>query len=51
MSQNYFIGVTLYMFLTVLPSIISSNTCLVAVCTVLNYWWWTERPSETCRIL
>jgi len=21
----------------------------VAVCTVLNSWWWTERPSETCR--
>ena len=21
----------------------------VAVCTVLNCWWWTERPSETCR--
>ena len=24
--------------------------CLVAVCTVLNSWWWTERPSETCRV-
>ena len=22
----------------------------VAVCTVLNCWWWTERPSETCRV-
>ena len=22
----------------------------VAVRTVLNYWWWTERPSETCRV-
>ena len=21
-----------------------------AVCTVLNSWWWTERPSETCRV-
>ena len=21
----------------------------VAVCTVSNSWWWTERPSETCR--
>ena len=21
----------------------------VAVCTVLNPWWWTERPSEACR--
>ena len=23
----------------------------VALCTVLNSWWWTERPSETCRVL
>ena len=22
----------------------------VAVCTVLNSWWRTERPSETCRV-
>jgi len=22
----------------------------VAVYTVLNSWWWTERPSETCRV-
>jgi len=22
----------------------------VAVCTVLNSWWWTERSSETCRV-
>jgi hypothetical protein len=22
-----------------------------AVCTVLDFWWWTERPSETCRVL
>jgi len=22
----------------------------VAVCTVLNSWWWTERLSETCRV-
>jgi len=21
-----------------------------AVCTVLDSWWWTERPSETCRL-
>ena len=30
--------------------------CLLAnipdsVCTVLDSWWWTERPSETCRVL
>ena len=22
-----------------------------AVCTILDSWWWTERPSETCRAL
>ena len=22
----------------------------VAVCTVLNSWWWTERQSKTCRV-
>jgi hypothetical protein len=22
----------------------------VAVCTVLNSWWWTEKLSETCRV-
>jgi len=22
----------------------------VAVCAVLSSWWWTERPSETCRL-
>jgi len=22
-----------------------------AVCTVLDSWWWSERPSETCRVL
>ena len=27
-----------------------SSICLVAVSTVLNCWWWTERPSETCRV-
>jgi len=20
-----------------------------AVCAVLSSWWWTEKPSETCR--
>jgi len=23
---------------------------IVAVCAVLSSWWWTERPSETCRV-
>ena len=22
----------------------------LAVCTVVNSWWWTERPSKTCKI-
>jgi len=21
------------------------------VCTVLDSWWWTEKLSETCRVL
>jgi len=32
----------------------STNLCDIipdAVCTVLDSWWWMERPSETCRIL
>jgi len=28
----------------------SSRHYLFAVCTVVNFWWWTERPSETCRL-
>jgi len=23
----------------------------IAVCTVLDSWWWTENLSETCRVL
>jgi len=23
----------------------------IAVCTVLDFWWWTENLSETCRVL
>ena len=40
---------------------VKQNCCLLAskqtavlfvtVCTVLNCWWWTEWPSETCRVL
>jgi hypothetical protein len=27
-------------------------TCMtyIAVCTVKNFWWWTEELSETCRV-
>jgi len=24
-------------------------TCTIVVCTVKNFWWWTEELSETCR--
>jgi len=33
---------------------LSPNICMeynVAVCTVENSWWWTEKLSETCRVL
>jgi len=23
----------------------------IAVCTVLDSWWWTEKLSKTCRVL
>jgi len=63
-SNLFYFGMTLYMFRTVFPSIISSSRLYVLqeafvkqilldssiVCTVLNCWWWTERPSETCRV-
>jgi len=26
-------------------------TYTIAVCTVLNSWWWTKELSETCRVL
>ena len=29
----------------------SRQQYLFAVCTVLNSWWWTERPSETCSAI
>ena len=31
-------------------SAVSVSQMPVAVCTVLSPWWWTERPSETCRV-
>ena len=30
------------------------QTCMtytIAVCSVKNFWWWTEELSETCRVL
>jgi len=63
-SQIYF-GRKLYMFWTVPLSIIRSFslytqrrymsyrfflTYTIAVCTVKNYWWWTEELSETRRV-
>jgi len=29
---------------------VSVSQMSVALCTVFNSWWWTERPSETCRV-
>jgi len=26
-------------------------SCTIAVCTVLDSWWWTEKLSEICRVL
>jgi len=31
--------------------LLASKRTTIAVCTVLNSWWWTERASETCRVL
>jgi hypothetical protein len=34
------------------PIVAGSSSCLtytVAVYAVLSSWWWTEKPSETCR--
>ena len=36
------------------PLASSHRTCMTytdTVCTVLDSWWWTERPSETCTML
>jgi len=29
--------------------LLASGHGMELVCTVLNSWWWMERPSETCR--
>ena len=57
--KSFYFGVTLHVSdgLSILFHLISASkqTAVsvwhmhVAVCTVLNSWWWTERPSETCR--
>jgi len=60
LSQIIYSCKTLYMFQTVFPSIIFPSTCCyssscltytTAVYAVLSSWWWTERPSETCRAI
>ena len=35
------------------PLASSHRTCIHIpdLCTVLDSWWWTEKPSETCRVL
>jgi hypothetical protein len=57
---------SLYMFRMVFPSIIRTPRLYmqhqvyvsepvwhkpVSVCTVLDSWWWIEKPSETCRVI
>ena len=46
MKFIYF-GMTLYMFQTVYTY---SNRHMADAIFSLNCWWWTERPSETCRV-
>jgi len=36
---------------TVLILLASCMTYTVPLCTVKNSWWWTEKLSETCRVL
>jgi len=59
-SQFLYFCKTLYVFQTGFPSIIRSSKLHVqrqvfvrpipdAVRAVLSSWWWTEKPSETCR--
>ena len=64
-SNLFYFVTTLYMFRMVCPSVIRSLRQVLwllavtepiwhipeAVCTVLDSWWWTERPSETSRVL
>jgi len=55
-SNLFYFGTTLYMFRTFFPSIIRSlRLCIqlqsLRLHTVLDSWWWTERTSETCRVL
>ena len=53
MSNLFYFATTLYMFRTVFPQAATEPVWHVpdAVCTVLGSWWWTKRPSETCRML
>ena len=59
-SQFLYFCKKLYMFQAVFPSIIRSSKLHIqrqvfvrpipdAVCAVLSFWWWTEKPPETCR--
>ena len=52
-SNLFYFGTTLYMFQAVSPSVTWSLRLYIQhqVCTVLDSWWWMERPSETCTLL
>ena len=51
LSQVYCVWQVVKIMTIILNNSVSVWHIPVAVCTVLNSWWWTERPSETRRVL
>ena len=51
-SNLFYFGTTLYMFQMVSLSIIRSLRLYIYLMlyVVLDSWWWTKRPSQTCRV-
>ena len=47
--SNRYMSVRYCWLLATKQTVVSVWHTPVAVCTVLNSWWRTERPSETCR--
>ena len=48
-AKNIFIKLKAWIS-TVKPNRCTNVSNLFYVCTGFNSWWWTERPSETCRV-
>jgi len=48
-QQQVFVKQILPLLANLLAS--SDSICVIAVCTVLNTWWWRKIPSETCRVI